>query len=321
MNDSRYFKTDHSIPLDPLVSDYLELLLASGLARGRYTLARRHLVLFSAYLSGASPMSVNYSSASDFIIWLTENYRTYSAGYIANIIKSIRGFYKHLIHQKVVPTDPFLYVNLPRVDRMLPRDIPTNQQVRRLISAIPPRAQRDRAVIELLYGSGIRAAELLGLKLEDLHLEDKFMTITDSKSKIERNVPVNDMTAYALNGYLGGERNVLLTSSPCQDRPEEHRLLEPDFLFLKEGGFRLCRWRLSQIIENYRQKAGLPFRLTPHSFRHACAVGMLASGCPLRYIQALLGHQSVSTTMIYTRMSAEGLKQALDEVHPHGRIK
>ena len=316
-----YFKTDHGVSLDPLVTDYLELLLTQAMARGPFTLIRRHLVLFSSYLEGKNPLEVNYKSAAEFITWLSEHYGDYSAGYVTNIIKSIRGFYRYLIKRNIALSDPFLYVSLPRVARMLPRDIPTDQQVRRLISAIPTEAARDRALIEILYGSALRAGELLGLKLEDIHLKEKYLTITDSKSKLERNVPVNDLTVYALADYMKGERQSLLSSAPLQENSEEHRRKEPEVLFLKEGGFPLCRWRLSEIIEHYRIKAELPARLTPHSFRHACATGMLTAGCPLRYIQALLGHQSLSTTMIYTRMSTEGLKKALDDVHPHGRIR
>lgn len=316
--EKHYFKTIPTTPPDRLVASYLDYLQAAGTPRGPYTLIRRHLTLFCDYLEQENPLQVNYKKAAGFVSWLAEHYSSYSCGYITNIIKSVRGFYRYLVRKKIIHCDPFLYVNLPRVDRMLPRDIPTDQQVRKLIGVIPSSRQRDRAIIELLYGTGIRGGELLALRVEDLNLKEKYITIGDSKTKQERNVPVNDLSVYALCEYLEGERTTLLGSAPPQNRKVEHRERDKDLLFLKGGGFPLCRWRLSRIIEDYREKASLPMRLTPHSFRHACAAGMIASGCPLRYVQALLGHNNVKTTMIYTRICTDSLKKALDEVHPHG---
>ena len=314
----RYEKTPENIVMDKALIEYLNRLHLSGMPRARYTLKRRHLYLFSLYLEERTPLSINYTVASGFVPFLTENYPSYCSGYIMNIVKSVRGFYRDMVERKILLSNPFSYVSLPRVDRMLPRDIPSDLQIRKIIAVIPPAAQRDRAIIELLYGSGIRAGELLALHLDDLHLKEKFITVCDSKSKVERNVPINDLTVYALSGYLEGERKALLKSKPAQKKPKEVRKRDKELLFLKRGGFPLCTWRLSMIIEDYTREAEIPLRLTPHSFRHACATGMISSGCPLRYVQALLGHETISTTMIYTRLSTDTLKHALDKVHPHG---
>lgn len=217
-----------------------------------------------------------------------------------------------------ITEDPFLYTRAPRVSRILPRNVPKDREIKSLIAAIPRAKYRDRAIIELLYGSGIRAGELLGLKMDMLDFEQGEARVLDSKNKTERIVPLNDMTLYALKDYLEVERSLLLASTPLQNRKMEVRKPDHDIVFLKRGGFPLCTWRLSEIIEHYRKKAGLKDHLTPHSFRHACATEMLKGGASIRHIQVLLGHDDISTTMIYTRLGVDELKDKLDKVHPHG---
>lgn len=156
--------------------------------------------------------------------------------------------------------DPFLYTKAPRISRILPRILPRNvpkdRDIKKIIVSIPRNRMRDRAIIELLYGSGIRAGELLSLKMEQIDFDRSMATVYDSKNKKERIVPLNDLTVYSLKNYFEKERPSLLASSPLQNRTVELREADHEIVFLKKGGFPLCKWRLSELIENYRKEEG-----------------------------------------------------------------
>lgn len=307
---------NHILPTRVL--DYLESLELLGESRGSYTTNRRHLFLFTEYLEDTPLEAVRHKEAQGFIIWLAENYSEYTAGTISNILKSLRKFYRREKDLNHIFEDPFLYVIPPRVSKILPRNVPKDRDVKKIISVIPKGNYRDRSIIELLYGSGLRAGELLSLTIKSINYKNSTVRVIDSKSKKERVVPINDLTAYSLKDYIRIERPKLLTSKPLQIKPNEIRGKAEDIVFLKRGGFKLCSWSLSEIIEKYRNEAGLDSRLTPHSFRHACATEMLKGGASIRHIQVMLGHDSISTTMIYTRLGVDELRLELDKVHPHG---
>ncbi len=158
----------------------------------------------------------------------------------------------------------------------------------------------------------------MSLKTNDINFDEELLTVFDSKSRKERIVPINDITTYSIKEYLEKERPYLHSSTPLQKRKDEKRKSINNIVFLKRGGFPLCTWKLSEIIEDYRKKAGLKDKLTPHSFRHACATEMLKGGASIRHIQVMLGHNDISTTMIYTKLGVDELRTELDKIHPHG---
>jgi integrase/recombinase XerD len=285
--------------------------------RNDYTLLRRHFHIFSDYLNGEKLYSLDHGSAQGFVTWLGEHYNQYSAGYLQNILKSVKRLYRHLSEEEKISRNPFLYVKGPKVKRILPRQIPQDKEIRSLLRSVPLTAMRDRAVIELLYGSGIRISELINLSVNDLS-EDGWIHITDAKSKKERNVPVSTQSLFAITAYCQGEREELLQATPDYTRTREIREPDETRLFIKAGGFPLCQWSITSMIDQYVKKAYLEKHITAHSFRHACAREMLKGGASVRYVQKMLGHNSISTTMIYTRLSAREVQQALDAFHPRG---
>lgn len=321
MNDIRDYRTEYTHKLPDRAEDYLESLTLLGETRQVYTTNRRHLHIFVQYLGDTPLETVRYKEAKGFVLWLTENYPDYSAGYIANVLKSIRRFYKREKELGNVFEDPFLYVKSPRVSKILPRNVPKDRDIKKLISVIPKGNYRDRVIIELLYGSGIRAGELLTLKTGDIDFTKGLIRVIDSKSKKERITPINDLTVYSLREYLEKERPVLLNSKPPRIDPNDKREIIEDQLLVKKGGFPLCSWKLSVIIDRYSKEAELEFRLTSHSFRHACATEMLKGGASIRHIQTMLGHDTITTTMIYTKLGVDELKTVLDNFHLHGGRK
>ncbi len=318
MNNKRDYRVEFTHKLPDRALDYLESLELLGETRGVYTTNRRHLYLFTNYLGDTPLASVKYKEAKGFVLFLTENYPEYSAGYIANILKSVRRFYKREKELGYVFEDPFLYVKSPRVSKILPRNVPKDRDIKRLMSVIPRGNYRDRLIIELLYGSGIRAGELLKLKVSDVNYTESTIRVIDSKSKKERITPINDITIYSIREYLEKERPLLFNSEPPRKDSKDKRKIIKEQLLVKRGGYPLCSWRLSLIIDRYAKEAGLEFRLTPHSFRHACATEMLKGGASIRHIQTMLGHDTISTTMIYTKLGVDELKTVLDNFHLHG---
>jgi integrase/recombinase XerD len=302
-------------------SKYLEQLLKQDVPRAKYTLSRRHLGLLNEFLMGQNPITVRFKDATEFVKWLIDTYSQFSSGYIRNIVKSIKAFYRFIIQEGKINEDPFFYVELPKQKRAFPKAIPTNEEVQTLIDVIPKENQRDRAIIEILYGSGIRVSELIGLKVEDINFQTGFALIHDVKSKKERMVPINDLISFSLQLYLAGERESLFKQKPFYEYPKETRVVEKSLLFVKQGGFKLCNWKVASIISTYTKLAKIKKNLTAHSFRHACATEMIKNGASIRYVQFMLGHEDITTTMIYTKLGIDDLKKAIDIFHPRGETK
>jgi integrase/recombinase XerD len=300
---------------------YLTYLQTIEAPRAKFTLSRRHLGLLNDFLQDQHPLSVRFGEANEFLSWLTKEYAQFSSGYVRNIVKSIKAFYRFVIKEGKVSEDPFSYVELPKMARSFPKDIPTNEEVQSLIDVIPKTETRDRAMIEVFYGSGIRISELIGLKLKDINHETGFMTIFDVKNKQERMVPMNDMTSFSIQLYESGQRKELFNMNPHYQRTTDKQEIDPERLFLKRGGYPLCVWKINTLIKQYTRQAKIKKNLTPHSFRHACATGMIKNGASIRYVQFMLGHEDITSTMIYTRIGIDDLKKAIDIFHPKGAIK
>jgi len=317
----RLYKRTPNTPIPAAMDDFLKHHQLTGGARGDYTTLRRHLGIFADYLGSSEYDGLDHGTAQSFVTWLAESYEGYSAGYLNNILKSVKRFYRCQMETDALIHDPFAYVRGVKVKRILPRQIPLDKEVREMLRAIPLASQRDRAVLELLYGSGIRISELIKLSTDDLDSEEGWVCITDAKNKKQRNVPVSTQSLFAIEAYRKDERELLLNSEPDYRRGLENRESDASRLFIKAGGFPLCQWSITSMIERYVKSSGLEKHITAHSFRHACAREMLKGGASIRYVQRMLGHNSISTTMIYTRLSASEVQQALDAFHPRGEKK
>jgi integrase/recombinase XerD len=219
---------------------------------------------------------------------------------------ALRMFFRDLVRRGVVLYDPVAHIVIPRRDRIIPRVILSAVEVER-ICALPdtgsPIGLRDRAILEVLYATGIRRAELCDLSLSDAELSGGTLRIRRGKGGKERFVPLGERCRFWLTRYLAEGRNALLRSRPVES------------LFVNVRGERVNPWTLSELVGEYVKVASVK-KGACHLFRHACATHMLEGGADIRFIQEMLGHESVETTRVYTRVSAKRLREVHRRSHP-----
>jgi integrase/recombinase XerD len=225
---------------------------------------------------------------------------------VARLIAAIRGFYRFLMLHKRVRENPAIDLQAPRAWRVLPRFL-SLEEVERLLEApdiTTPRGLRDRALIELLYATGLRVSELLGLRLQDVHLEDGYLT-TIGKGRAQRLVPIGDAAAAWVRRYVTEARPRLLG-----------RRSSPRLFVNARGGGAITRVGFWKVLKAYGRQVGLGTRLSPHVLRHSFATHLLERGADLRAIQMMLGHAALSTTQIYTHVLDARLRALYDRFHP-----
>lgn len=243
----------------------------------------------------------------DYIMALRE--REYASSTVARKIAALKSFFHFLAAEEIVSDDPTLNLDSPKVKKRLPVTL-SYEEVERLLHApqgSTPKAIRDKALLELLYATGMRVTELVSLNLEDINLASATVRVTQGKGGKERIIPIHSRAVEALREYLAKARRMLLKS------PEERAL------FLNHRGERLTRQGLWLIIKQYVREAGIKTEVTPHTLRHSFATHLLNGKADLRHVQELLGHANISTTQIYTHISSERLREIYDESHPRAK--
>jgi integrase/recombinase XerD len=230
---------------------------------------------------------------------------------VARAVVAVRSLHRFLADEGRAPADPGADVASPRVPAGLPKAL-TEDEVAALLGAVvgdDPGARRDRAILEVLYGTGVRISELVGLRLGDLDLESALLRAFGKGSK-ERVVPVGRHAVAALGDWLGpGGRPALV--------PERWaRRGDAEAVFLNKRGGRLTRQGAWLVVRRWGSEVGLDGKLTPHVLRHSCATHMLDHGADLRAVQEMLGHASVSTTQVYTKVSIERMFASYRAAHP-----
>ncbi len=228
---------------------------------------------------------------------------------VARRLSALRGFFKYLVLEHDFSENPLTLVEGPRLSRKLPVVL-SAREVEKLLEApdiSTPLGLRDRAMLEILYASGLRVSEMVTLKLFDLNLEIGFVRVMGKGNK-ERLVPIGEVAKEFVSKYLKEARPKLLG-----------KRFDEAHIFLNKRGCPLTRQRFWQIIKTYALKAGLnPKDITPHSLRHSFATHLLERGADLRTVQMLLGHASLATTQIYTHVQAETLRKVHEKYHPRG---
>jgi integrase/recombinase XerD len=224
----------------------------------------------------------------------------------ARVTASLRSFERFLVEEGIDERMQSLSLPGPRHEHRLPRVLSQAEVASLLDQPIVEDAGglRDKAILETLYGTGIRISELIGLDIEDLYLDEHEARVMGKGSR-ERVVPVGEAAGDALREYLRLGRPSLVKSA--RERA----------LFLNKRGGRLSRQGAWEIVKKYSARVGLEKKMTPHTLRHSCATHLLENGADLRYIQELLGHASISTTQIYTHLSKAKIKEAYLKAHPH----
>lgn len=232
---------------------------------------------------------------------------------VARSLVAARSFHRFCVEEGLVAKDPSEEVGAPRVPQGIPKAL-GEPQVAALLGAVPgddARALRDRAILETLYAAGLRISELVGLDRRDLDLDDAMVRVLGKGSR-ERVVPIGRSARSALRTYLDRARPELA------DRRRRGRA-DGDPVFLNARGGRLTRQGAWKIVRSAGERAGLGGRLSPHVLRHSCATHMLEHGADIRVVQELLGHASLSTTQVYTKVSAERLRAVYEAAHPRAR--
>ncbi len=232
----------------------------------------------------------------------------YKATSVARTLSAVRTFHRFALREGMTEDDPTAGVVRPRLPRGLPHPL-TMDEVTAVIDAPPPGSPtgvRDRAILELLYGAGLRVSELTGLDVDDLDLEEGAVRVLGKGNK-ERDVPIGRMARVAIEDYLRVAR-------PALASPRSRGAL-----FLNARGGRLTRQSCARLLAAHARAAGIRRTVTPHDLRHSFATHLLEGGADVRVVQELLGHASVATTQIYTLVTREHLRSAYDLAHPRAR--
>ena len=273
---------------------------------------RRDLLEFDAYLTRdgkdrpVDPAEIDHISIRDFLSHLHQRKNAKSS--IARKLAAIRSFYRFLSSQGKVASNPARLVRNPRLPDRKPRFLSLGEveTILRLPDRNTDRGVRDRAILELLYASGLRVSELVQANVEDLSLDQRLVKVY-GKGKRERLVPFGGKAEKALLGYLARRRNLLRRQKSVR---------EPNALFLNLRGGRLSARSIARNLQQYMKKSALLLNVHPHLFRHSFATHLLNNGADLRCIQELLGHKNLSTTQKYTHLSINELLRVYRSSHP-----
>jgi integrase/recombinase XerD len=308
--------------LDQLLAEYdTWLTVERGLAENTVVSYRRDLRRYTSFLRErgvVDPLTVDEPTVIAYVEHLKaarddDDRPRYAPSSIARSLVAVRSFHRFCVDEGFGSADPSEEIGAPRVPQGIPKAL-SEQEVDALLGAVPgddPRALRDRAILETLYATGVRISELIGLDRRDLDLEDGLVRVLGKGSK-ERVVPVGGSARTALTVYLDRGRPVLAASARRARSAGEA-------VFLNARGGRITRQGCWKIVRAAGERAGLGGRLSPHVLRHSCATHMLEHGADIRVVQELLGHASLSTTQIYTKVSPERLRAVYDAAHPRAR--
>lgn len=250
------------------------------------------------------PKEINLHLLQDFLKWVTE--LGMSARTQARVISGLRGFFNYLLLERLVNEDPTELLESPRLGRKLP-DVLHVEEIEQLIGAIDrtkPEGERNVAILETLYGCGLRVSELVNLKISNLHFAAGFIKVIGKGNK-ERMIPVGHSARKHIELYMRSTRHAV----PVQKGQE-------DILFLNRRGRQLTRVMIFTIIKDLAEKTGLKKNISPHTFRHSFATHLIDGGADLRAVQDMLGHESITTTEIYTHLDREYLRDAILNFHP-----
>ncbi|WP_435625187.1 site-specific tyrosine recombinase XerD [Flagellimonas sp.] len=250
-----------------------------------------------------SPLQIAKETVQKFIYDVAKTMNPRSQ---ARIISSLKGFFNYLIFEGYRSDNPIELIETPKIGRKLPDTLST-EEINELINAIDlshQQGERNRAILETLYGCGLRVSELIGLKLSDLYFEEDFIKVTGKGDK-QRFVPISEINKKFINIYRYEVR--------------VHQSIQKefsDYLFLNRRGKKLTRAMIFTIIKDLAEKIGLQKNISPHTFRHSFATHLLENGADLRAIQQMLGHESITTTEVYMHVNRQHLSEVLHQFHP-----
>jgi integrase/recombinase XerD len=249
-----------------------------------------------------SPVSVTYNDLKSFIVWYgTDNLNTRTQ---SRLLSGIRAFYKYLLYEGEIDENPTSLIESPKIGFYLP-EVLSVEEINNIIKQIDlsrPDGHRNKAIIETLYGCGLRVSELVNLRITDVHYEDEFVVVTGKGNK-QRLVPISKKALKEIDIYM-------------TDRGRLPVIHDENVVFLNRRGRKLTRAMIFHIIKDLAARAGITKNISPHTFRHSFATHMVQAGADLRAVQEMLGHESILTTEIYTHIDRNFLRDTLMLFHP-----
>ncbi|HOC52375.1 MAG TPA: site-specific tyrosine recombinase XerD [Caldisericia bacterium] len=246
------------------------------------------------------PIEIDKKDIFNYLVFLSK--KKLKPASLRRKISALRSFYKFLIREELIENDPTIDLTLPKKDKVLP-DVISVEEIEKLVNIIPEKGfkgKRDRALIELLYSSGLRVSEIINLKINEIDLKNGYLKCFGKGSK-ERIVPFGSFAKDLLIEYI-------------EERDKNN--INSDLLFVTKKGKKIVRQEINNILNRYAKKSKLKKKIHPHMLRHSFATHLLERGADLRSVQELLGHVDISTTQIYTHLTKEHLREVYMNSHP-----
>lgn len=299
-------------PLSLGAEEFLSWLsVERGRSRNTIAAYRRDLSTWERWASdtGVDPMIASVEEVERHLSALREGGRNPAS--VARAVSTLRGLYRFLVDEGIVRADPTTDLASPKPPRRLPKALDEDQTMRLIdsVRGIEPLDYRDRALLELLYGTGARISEVVGLSIADVQSDDGLLRVFGKGAK-ERLVPLGTAARHALTDWLSPVGRPLVVPEKWSSRHDA------EAVFLNTRGSRLSRQGAWLVLKRHASRVGLSAQVSPHVLRHSCASHMLAHGADIRVVQELLGHASVTTTQLYTKLSPEHLRASYESAHP-----
>ncbi|RPJ82593.1 MAG: site-specific tyrosine recombinase XerD [Deltaproteobacteria bacterium] len=295
--------------MDHLIDQYIQhLTIEKGLSANTIESYQRDLCRFMDFLEYNGLKDISESDTTVLLKYIIEMRKEgLSARSRARHIVTLRGFFRFLLKEKILASDPTEIIDLPKTGLHLPDFLSVEDM--RLLLKMPdtqnPKGIRDSAMLELLYAAGLRVSELINIQLGTLYLEAGFVRVLGKGSK-ERVVPIGGFAIESLETYIQTARPLLLKN------------IQSKYLFVARAGKPMTRQGFWKLLKKYAREAGIEKKITPHSIRHSFASHLLEGGADLRSVQIMLGHADISTTQIYTHVAHEHLVKMHRKYHPRG---
>jgi integrase/recombinase XerD len=253
-----------------------------------------------------APDKVKFNNLQEFLAWVNE--MSLGPRSQARIISGIRAFYKYLLMEDAIQQSPAELLELPKLPQKLP-EVLSVEEIDKLIEAIDlskSGGERNKAMLETLYSCGLRVSELVSLKLSDVSFDEGYVRVIGKGNK-QRIVPLGKTAAKCIKRYLKEVRCHIAVKKDSED-----------IVFLNRNGRKMTRVMIFHVLQVLKEKAGLHKKISPHTFRHSFATHLVEGGADLRAVQEMLGHESITTTEIYTHLNREYLRDAILRYHPRG---
>ena len=280
------------------------LMYEKGLSPKSVEAYLHDVLLLADYLGEDKIENATFEDLQQFLKHLYKS--DYNARSQARIISGMRAFYRYLIYANVLETDPTELLDAPKIGMHLP-DVLTVEEIQRIMDVIDlstPEGHRNRAMAEVMYGCGLRVSELVTLRLSNLFFDDGFVKVVGKGNK-ERLIPIGSTAQKMVNLYLDGARKTLKIKKG-----------EEDYVFLNRRGAHLTREMVFMLVKKWVKDAGIDKTVSPHTFRHSFATHLIEGGADLRAVQEMLGHESITTTEIYTHLDQDYLRTNIALFHP-----